>query len=572
MARFNCRYGVAKMMQMDKKQTALLVLTISAFGFLGYQIYALVNDDITPHNLQQRVQANAVAVPVEKNPNQSLMLVKRKPAEAAKVHLAKDAQSSSEATVKSEPQEPAETSVPAIKPIVPAPSHSVAPTLVAHHETAEGQPVTNHDIARMAIHSMSHPYHEQQPLFYKVPLAGTQKEYIRIVNAYELAKMKRQLLDEEAAIAEARHRIAKLNERTSEISGNADQGFYNLSTSNIETNEARYALSYVDNQNGQWSATLKRGKQYIEVQQGSELPDGSTVESVNQQGVVLSHHDKRFRITFDGTREMKVSSVKVEQPKQITSAKVEPVAAVHSPKFTPLPKGLVTTPQAREIAWHEASVLRDKTLKKVAEKSEPKATAKASVEKASAAKQAKAEKLESKAKPVKVEMPVSEIARKLNLRPISIRPKLHEAYATEEVLGPPEPVPTPQDIKERLQNDVDAKKSTAHPEMDMAKLSEDEQYIALVPGSHYTIQLLGTYSEGVVDNFILSNHLGPNIHQFYVYHGKKPWHMLLYGNYKTKEAANAALASLPDRLKPEGPWVRPYAEVQGDLYKRVHSS
>lgn len=48
----------------------------------------------------------------------------------------------------------------------------------------------------------------------KKSLPHAQKEYIEMVNQYELAKLKRQLLEEEAAIAAARKRIIELNNET----------------------------------------------------------------------------------------------------------------------------------------------------------------------------------------------------------------------------------------------------------------------------------------------------------------------------------------------------------------------
>ena len=120
-------------MQMDKKRKTLLVVTLVAFGYLGYQIYGLVSRDVS---------------------NRAMV---------AHAYPASPLQAASAA--------PIEVRVPQAQRSVPK----------------------------------------------RQPLVKRQKTYLKIVNQYELVKMKRRLLEEEASIAEARHRIAVLNKQTREI-------------------------------------------------------------------------------------------------------------------------------------------------------------------------------------------------------------------------------------------------------------------------------------------------------------------------------------------------------------------
>src|SRR5690606_692943 len=114
-------------------------------------------------------------------------------------------------------------------------------------------------------------------------------------------KMKRQLLDEEAAIAQAQQRIAILNNQTSKIVNTNPATVSDLYDQNDNSNSSSiYQLSYLAQQAGQWSATLSQGGHYEEVTKGSVLSDGMQVEQVTKQGVILEKNDQRMLVTFNG--------------------------------------------------------------------------------------------------------------------------------------------------------------------------------------------------------------------------------------------------------------------------------
>ncbi len=138
-------------------------------------------------------------------------------------------------------------------------------------------------------------------------LTVTQKEYLRIVNQYELTKMKRQLLDEKEAIAKAHHRIASLNKKTQLIYGNKllsrhDSDLNDLDESYLQNaySDNHYQLKYIDFQKGKWSAVFLHHRQYYEVSIGAKLPDHSLVLDINHKGVTLLHNSKRTLFTFNG--------------------------------------------------------------------------------------------------------------------------------------------------------------------------------------------------------------------------------------------------------------------------------
>lgn len=141
------------------------------------------------------------------------------------------------------------------------------------------------------------------------------KTYMELINLYELAKMKRQLLEEEAAIAEAQQRIAEINKSTERIN---HAGIPLVSASSNQSNTSSYLLSYIDKQNGQWSAVLKKDGVYQTVTAGSLLPDHYQVISINEKGVILKNKNQQVMVTFNGT--MALSDSKVEASKDVKKA------------------------------------------------------------------------------------------------------------------------------------------------------------------------------------------------------------------------------------------------------------
>ncbi|MCB1827152.1 MAG: hypothetical protein KDH94_01920, partial [Coxiellaceae bacterium] len=128
-------------MQMDIKQKTLLVLTIGAFSYLGYQVYDMMKNDMDS------------PPPVAHS----------------------------------------------------APHYSSGPV-----QTANAAVRTSTPTAAVALPT-------PPPEMHQAPLATSQKAYLHMVNQYELAKMKRRLLEERAAIAAAQQRIASLNKQTHDI-------------------------------------------------------------------------------------------------------------------------------------------------------------------------------------------------------------------------------------------------------------------------------------------------------------------------------------------------------------------
>lgn len=81
----------------------------------------------------------------------------------------------------------------------------------------------------------------------------------------------------------------------------------------------------------------------------------------------------------------------------------------------------------------------------------------------------------------------------------------------------------------------------------------------------YTLQLLGARKEASVVGFIDAH---PDKNKFYYFstiYKEKPWYVIVYGQYQSRNEAVAAIRSLPDDLKKQKPWARSIKGVQADI-------
>lgn len=76
-------------------------------------------------------------------------------------------------------------------------------------------------------------------------------------------------------------------------------------------------------------------------------------------------------------------------------------------------------------------------------------------------------------------------------------------------------------------------------------------------GQRYTIQLTASAKQAVLNNYIKVHHLQGKTNQYQTTRGGKPWYVLVYGLYNSKEEAQAALRDLPASIRAQKPWVRP---------------
>lgn len=147
-------------------------------------------------------------------------------------------------------------------------------------------------------------------------LVTHQEKYIALVNQYELAKMQRQLLEEEVAIASARERIAEINEKTRQLAGPsttttpADDlepaaSLTDNTTPHTNSPAPTYQLAYLDHQGETYTATLVTNGRYQEVSAGAQLADGNQITHIDTNGVEMQVNHQPYRLTFNGLMPIK---------------------------------------------------------------------------------------------------------------------------------------------------------------------------------------------------------------------------------------------------------------------------
>ncbi len=130
-----------------------------------------------------------------------------------------------------------------------------------------------------------------------VTLTASQQAYLGLVREYQVTKIRRQILEEQAGLANAQKRITDAS-RNGML---ANYGTYGDVLGSDSVDNA-YELTYLDRQAGQWTATLNRNGKYQEVHVGTRLSDGASVVSINNKGVVLrTSRGKSRMVSFQGS-------------------------------------------------------------------------------------------------------------------------------------------------------------------------------------------------------------------------------------------------------------------------------
>lgn len=120
-----------------------------------------------------------------------------------------------------------------------------------------------------------------------------QRQYLDLVRQYQLTKMKRQILEEEAGAANAQKTIADSSKNPAFQGSGSFTGY-------TPSPRTGYQLAYLDRQAGQWVATLNQNGQYVEVREGSTLNNGWQVISITRSGVIISNGERQRNLDFQG--------------------------------------------------------------------------------------------------------------------------------------------------------------------------------------------------------------------------------------------------------------------------------
>src|SRR3990167_495721 len=96
-----------------------------------------------------------------------------------------------------------------------------------------------------------------------------------------------------------------------------------------------------------------------------------------------------------------------------------------------------------------------------------------------------------------------------------------------------------------------------------AKTEAVNDWYAAQAGSRYTLQILGARAEDSAQTFVREH--GAQYHYFKKQHQGQPLYVVTYGSFGTREAAQAALKSLPDKVQAGKPWPRTFASIRHEI-------
>ena len=94
-----------------------------------------------------------------------------------------------------------------------------------------------------------------------------------------------------------------------------------------------------------------------------------------------------------------------------------------------------------------------------------------------------------------------------------------------------------------------------------------ERQLLAAPAQSFTLQILAASSEANVQAFVERNRSG--LRQALGYYRSQragaPWFVVVYGEFATREEADATLNRLPEALSAAGPWARPITAAQAEI-------
>jgi DamX protein len=88
-------------------------------------------------------------------------------------------------------------------------------------------------------------------------------------------------------------------------------------------------------------------------------------------------------------------------------------------------------------------------------------------------------------------------------------------------------------------------------------------WYATQAGSRFTLQILGSRSEGGAQAFVREH--GAEYRYFRKQHQGQPLYVVTYGSFASRDAAQAALRGLPVKVQAGKPWPRNFAGIQQEI-------
>lgn len=530
-------------MKLDRKQKVLITLIIIALAFLAWQLYDIffANNEPTPNAQHATLQSISPATTLNEQPSTILQPIAPSPPTQSTIP----------------PIMPSPQPLPAVA--LPGVSVSSTPQPVPTLTPTPAKPVT---LPAAVVTQPTQPQIRQMTL--TMPITATQTEYLRLVNRYQIVRMKRLVVDEEAAIAQSQEKIAQLNQQIAKIGGQTST----TPSGPVSVSITGYQLMYVDNQSGQWSATLSKGGRFIEVTSGMTLADGTRVMRINENGVVILQNGNYYLLNFYGTT--RLARFSASPPKRIAPPKPmpQPVIIQSVRKKTlerRIPVKCVANSKDPSCAPKTLAALQPMliTHNTVPQLENPKPI--------SPPQNSQLAQLPALTSSLTAVAATTKTTPQLPTKILPPQASQNSPPQPSPLLQPQPPATLPLKSKQNLLAlTPDQKNKVVQIETNIDSYSADEKYLLAAPADHYTLQLIGNNNLSTLTDFSQAHKLN-NAYTYHTFYLNKDWFVLIYGIFKTQQEALNAIKTLPLAAQQLKPWVRTLASVQ-EAIKQVSAN
>lgn len=145
--------------------------------------------------------------------------------------------------------------------------------------------------------------------------------------------------------------------------------------------------------------------------------------------------------------------------------------------------------------------------------------------------------------------------------PVTVPPAASQPVPT---IAPPVPAPqAPQPVAQQPKPAEQPKPAPATQAPATASAAQGSGWYAAQTKSHYTLQILGTSTESSARSFVSQN--GAQYRYFKKMHQGKPLFVITYGSFASRDAAQAAVKTLPAKVQAGKPWPKTFASVTQEM-------
>ncbi|EGL54073.1 MSHA biogenesis protein MshM [Methylophaga aminisulfidivorans MP] len=143
-----------------------------------------------------------------------------------------------------------------------------------------------------------------------------------------------------------------------------------------------------------------------------------------------------------------------------------------------------------------------------------------------------------------------------------------EAEPEEKIEKEIPTVPGPEEQIVNNENKTIAPKQVKKLEPSILDKVHDTKWILSRPAKHYTFQLMGSWDDKEVDAFIEEHGLTGDMARFTSLRDNKPWHVLIFGVYPSKQAALKASNQWSGAMNNLPTWLRRFDSVQKQIKEK----